>query len=518
MYKNMVSGIVIRKNSYFDSVFLMRVAKNLSLQKGVVQAAALMGTEKNKGLLREIGIFVPKAGATSPQDLIIAVKADSREVLDEILKNIDPWLQPPGEGGSLLSVRTLEEARKRQPRSNLAVISIPGEYAAREARKALEFGINVFLFSDHVSLEEEISLKKLAREKGLIVMGPDCGTAIIGGAGIGFASRVRRGPIGVIGASGTGIQEFASLVHRAGSGISHAIGTGSRDFSDAVGGLSFLSALESLEDDPGTEIIAILSKPPGKIAIAALAPRISACRKPVITCFLGFQERLWKGGPTPQEARTLDEAALLAVKAVAGTAPSLLAPDFRLLEEIIHRERTGKSSPQKFVRGLFAGGTFCYQAQQIFREHSIEVYSNAPLPGNPELPDPFLSRRHTLVDLGADEFTDRRPHPMIDSRLRYERILKEAEDSQTAVLLLDIILGFNSSPDPAGDLVPAILSAKRNLSRRGGSLSVIASVCGTEEDPQDLKRQVRLLEEAGALVFPSSVQAARAAALLVKDL
>jgi succinyl-CoA synthetase alpha subunit len=496
----------------------MRVAKNLSLQKGVIQAAALMGTEKNKDLLREIGVFGSEAAVASPQDLIIAVKADSPEVLEGILKNIDPWLQPPGEGGGLLSVRTFEEARKRQPHSNLAVISIPGEYAAREARKALELGLSVFLFSDHVSLEEEIPLKKLARKKGLIVMGPDCGTAIIGGVGIGFANRVRRGPIGVIGASGTGIQEFTSLVHRAGSGISQAIGTGSRDFSDAVGGLSFLSALESLEDDPGTEIIVILSKPPGKTAIAALAPRISACRKPVITCFLGFQERLWQGGPTPQEAHTLDEAALLAVKAVAGTAPSLLAPDFRLLEEIIHRERTGKSSPQKFVRGLFAGGTFCYQAQQIFREQGIEVYSNAPFPGNPKHFDPFFSREHTLVDLGADEFTDRRPHPMIDSRLRFERILKEGEDPQTAVLLLDIILGFNASPDPAGDLLPAILTAKEKFTRRGGFLSVIASVCGTEDDPQGLERQVGLLDGAGVLVLPSSAQAAGAAALLVKEI
>ena len=514
----MVLGFVVRKNSYYDSVFLMRVAKTLSQQKGVVQAAALMGTEKNKGLLREIGVLDPEAATATPQDLIIALKADNQEVLDEILKNADSWLHPAMESGHRLSVRTLEEARLRQPHSNLAVISVPGEYAAREARRSLELGVNVFLFSDHVAIEEEISLKKLAREKGLIVMGPDCGTAIIGGAGIGFANRVRRGPIGVIGASGTGIQEITSLVHRAGSGISHAIGTGSRDFSDAVGGLSFLSALEALEEDPQTGIIVILSKPPGKAALAALAPRISGCRKPVIACFLGSRENFWQGGTSPREAQTLDEAAMMAVQELAGTAPPLLAADSRFVEELIQRERSGKTSNQKFIRGLFAGGTFCYQAQQIFREQGLEVYSNAPLPGNPKLPDPLLSMKHSLVDMGADEFTDRRPHPMIDSRVRYERILKEAEDPQAAVLLLDIILGFNSSPDPAGDLVPAILSAKEKTSRRGGSLTVIVSVCGTEEDPQDLKRQVGLLEKAGAFVFPSSAQAARLAALLTKNL
>ena len=477
-----------------------------------------MGTGKNKDLLREIGVLGSEAAGASPQDLIIALKADSKEALDEILKNIDLWLQPATESRARVSVRTLEEARHRQPRSNLTVISIPGEYAAREARKALELGLSVFLFSDHVSLEEEIFLKKLAREKGLIVMGPDCGTALIGGSGIGFANRVRRGPIGVIGGSGTGIQEFTSLVHRAGSGISHAIGTGSRDFSDAVGGLSFLSALEGLEEDPGTKIIAILSKPPGKAALTALLPRISACRKPVITCFLGFRERLWPNGGRFKEVRTLDEAASLAVQAISETAPPLLSFDSRLLEEWTQKERNGKASAQKFIRGLFAGGTFCYQAQQVLREQGIEVYSNAPLPGNPELPDPFSSRKHSLVDLGADEFTDRRPHPMIDSRVRCERILKEGEDPHVAVLLLDIILGFNSAPDPAGDLVPAILAAKGTASRRGGSLSVVASVCGTDEDPQDLKRQVRRLEEAGALVFPSSAQAAGAAAFLAKRL
>ena len=514
----MVLGFVIRKNSYYDSVFLMRVAKTLSQQKGMLQAAALMGTEKNKGLLREIGALSLEVAGAAPQDLIIALKADSQEVLDEILKNVDSWLHPAMESGNRLSVRTLEEAWHRQPHSNLAVISVPGEYAAREARKALELGVNVFLFSDHVAVEEEISLKKLAREKGLIVMGPDCGTAIIGGAGIGFANRVRRGPIGVIGASGTGIQEFTSLVHRAGSGISHAIGTGSRDFSDAVGGLSFLSALEALEEDPRTGIIVILSKPPGKTALAALAPRISGCRKPVITCFLGSQEKFWQGRTGPQEARILDEAAALAVKGITGSFPSALTADSQLLEELTQKERSGKTSAQKFIRGLFAGGTFCYQTQQIFREQGLEVYSNAPLPGNPELPDPSLSLKNTLVDMGADEFTSGRPHPMIDSRLRYERILKETEDPQVAVLLLDIILGFNSSPDPAGDLAPAILNAKEKASRRGGSLSVIASVCGTEEDPQDLKRQVRILEKAGALVFPSSAQAARLVALLVKEL
>ena len=331
-------------------------------------------------------------------------------------------------------------------------------------------------------MEEEISLKKLAREKGLIVMGPDCGTAIIGGMGVGFANRVRRGPIGVIGASGTGIQEFTSLVHRAGSGISQAIGTGSRDFSDAVGGLSFLSAMEALEADPQTQLIVILSKPPGKIALARLTPRISRCPKSVIVCFLGFKNNFLPGATPHPLARTLDEAAMLAVRAVTGRPPFNLESEPASFQDLIRKERAGKTSAQKYLRGLFAGGTFCYQAQQILQEYGMEAYSNAPLEGNLMLANSAGSVKHTLVDMGADEFTSGRPHPMIDSRWRYDRILTEARDPEMAILLLDIILGFNSCPNPAGDLAPAIGAAKREFIKKGGALSVIASVCGTEDD------------------------------------
>jgi succinyl-CoA synthetase alpha subunit len=512
----MVAGFVIRKNEYHDSVFLMRVAKTLSEKPGVLQAAALMGTEKNKGLLLEIGFHGPEIAAAAPQDLILAVQAERQDVLDAIIGSIDQWLHPTNEGETRGSVRTLEEAWHRQPRSNLTVISLPGEYAGREAKKALELGMHVFLFSDHVSLEEEISLKEFAREKGLLVMGPDCGTAIIDGTGIGFANRVRKGPIGVIGASGTGIQEFTSLVHRSGSGISQAIGTGSRDFSDAVGGLSFLSAIEALEKDIQTRAITILSKPPGKSTLARLAPRILKCSKPVIVCFLGFKENIFRGAASCRLASTLDEAAILAVQAGGEVPPSLSGANQAFLDGLIQKELAGKNPTQKYLRGLFAGGTFCYQAQQILMDYGIEVYSNAPLEGNLPLPNSANSIKHTLVDLGADEFTSGRPHPMIDSRLRCDRLQKEAKDPEVGILLLDIILGFNSCPDPAGDLAPAIIAAKREVSGRGGALSVVASICGTEDDIQDLNRQTRILEDAGVLVFPSSAQAVRFSALLAK--
>lgn len=514
----MVTGYVIRKNEYYDSVFLMRVAKRLSEQKGILQTAALMGTEKNKALLEEIDVRGPEILEATPSDLIVAVKADSQESLTFVMENIGQWLNPALGPGVASAIRTLDEAVAMRPHSNLAVISVPGSYAAREARKALEHGLNVFLFSDNVPVESEISLKEYARERGLIVMGPDCGTAIIGGIGIGFANAVRHGPIGVIGASGTGIQEFTSLVHRAGSGISHAIGIGSRDLSDAVAGISFLSALDALVADKQTEVITILSKPPGERALSTLIPRILNCRKPIVVCFLGLKQDSPHAGFHPRMARTLDDAAALALQIVGANPPPPFHANSATIRTLLQRERAGKNPEQKYIRGIFAGGTFCFQAQQILQEGGVVVRSNAPLYGNLRLADPMTSEEHTLVDTGTDDFTVGKPHPMIDSRLRRDRILAEGRDPQVAILLLDFVLGFNSSPDPAGELVFSIEEAKGEAKKRSGSLSVVASICGTEGDPQIFPHQVEILEKAGVVLFPSSAQAAQFCALLAAGL
>jgi FdrA protein len=514
----MVTGYLIRKNEYHDSVFLMRVAKGLSEEKGVRQAAALMGTEMNKSLLAGMGVSGEDMDAATSLDLILAVQAEDRQALESVLGNIEQWLHPGAVRPRTSIIRTLEEAHRRHPHSNLAVISVPGEYAAREARRALERGLNVFLFSDHVPVESERSLKEFARDQGLIVMGPDCGTAIIGGVGVGFANAVRRGPVGVIGASGTGIQEFTTLVHHAGTGISHAIGTGSRDLSDAIGGISTLSALRALESDPQTKVIAVLSKPPGEKSLSELLPRMRLCPKPVVACFLGLKKGLFPEGASWQTARTMDEAAALAVREASGQPLPFLDIDSPELQSLLQRERSAMKAGQRYIRGIYAGGTFCYQAQQILQEEGILVHSNAPLEGHWGLADPLRSWKDTLVDMGGDEFTSGRPHPMIDSRLRRERILQEAKDSQAAVLLLDFVLGYNASPDPAGDLLAAIGEAKAEVKNRGGYLSVVASLCGTEGDPQNFPKQLKALEEAGVIVFRSSARAARFSARLVKFL
>ena len=504
----MATGVRIRKNQYFDLVFLMQVAQRLSGEPGIEQAVALMGTEKNRVLLTDLGFGSPEIMSAEANDLVVALIGASSADVQPVLDNLDNWLLRKPPQVSKTVVRTLDEALSRQPHTNLAVISVPGDYAAGEARRALERGLNVFLFSDNVSVDDELALKHYAQERGLIVMGPDCGTAIVAGVGLGFANVVRRGPIGVIGAAGTGLQEFTSLVHQHGSGISHAIGTGGRDLSDAIGGITTFRALEALEADPQTALIVLLSKPPGPMTLNRLIERLNQCAKPVAACLLGIRQY-----PSGQDirftaVRTLDEAASLAAQAASGKTLAASTTDSEKVRAIIASERARMQPGQKYIRGLFAGGTFCYQAQQVMRDGGLVVHSNAPLDGMLMLSDSSRSAEHTLIDLGADEFTSGRPHPMIDATLRRARILKEAHDSQVAVLLLDFVLGYNASPDPVGDLLESIIQARHIVSERGGYLSVVASVCGTDGDVQDMRAQTAALDQAGILVMPSSAQAA----------
>lgn len=498
----------IRKGEYLDSIFLMRVADRISRQPGIGQVAAVMATPANKDLLAEAAFDAPEIAGAGPNDLVVCVRGDDTAALDAVLAGIDAWLAPEPSAPGAKRVRTLDEAIATLPGANLAVISVPGEHAAREARRALERGLHVFLFSDNVALQDEIALKALARERGLMVMGPDCGTAIVGGRGIGFANVVRRGPIGVVGASGTGIQEVTTLVDRAGYGISHAIGTGSHDPSDEVGAVSTLAAIDALDADPSTRVIVVVSKPPGPRTLRALEERIGAATKPVVACFLGVDVEA--PGERWRSARTLDEAAAAAV-ALASGAPAPTVIDGPRLRDRGAELRAGMAPRQRWVRGLFAGGSLCYQAQHVFRHAGVRVRSNVPLEGGLRLDDPRRSVEHTFVDLGADEFTRGRPHPMIDARLRRERILAESADASVAVLLLDVLLGHGAAADPGGDLAGAIRDARDAAAGRAGRLTVIASVIGTEADPQGLRRQTAVLEDAGAVTCASSAEAARLA-------
>jgi succinyl-CoA synthetase alpha subunit len=511
----MASGFVIRKSQYYDSVFLMRIAKTLNDEPGVKESAVLMATDANKELLAEIHITGAAIDAATPNDLVVAVIADDAAIIGQLLASIDKRLQSVSSAKKNTSYRSVDEAAISTPECNLVVISVPGAYAAQEARKAIDQGKHVFLFSDNVPLDQEVELKQLARERGRLVMGPDCGTSLIGGVGIGFANRVRRGPIGVVGASGTGIQEFTSLVHQAGSGISHAIGTGSHDLSNAVGGITTLMGIDALEADPGTRVIAIVSKPAGNETLENLMERIQVCKKTVIGCFLGITDQLQGAGEHFHQAVTIDDAVRSALQSVS--VENRLHETAQLVrQEIIQQEVASWRKEQRYLRGLFAGGTFCYQTQQVLRDAGLAVYSNAPLDKRYKLENPEVSLEHSVIDLGEDTFTQSKPHPMIDATERRKRILAEADDPEVAILQLDFILGDIASPNPVGDLIEAIREARSVVDRRGGCLTVVASVCGTDQDTQGLEHQRKMLEGAGVLVFPSNLQAAKVCANLLR--
>lgn len=518
----MVRTTVIRKNRYLDSVFLMLVARRIAAQPGIHDASALVATEANRKVLAGMGYGDggrdAEFAAAGPSDLVLALEGEAAAVA-AIAADADAWLSRGSAAtpGAAREPRTIPEAVAEHPDCNLAVISVPGEHAAREARLALQAGLHVFLFSSNVSVEDERSLKTEARERGLLVMGPDCGTAYIGGAGIGFANAVRRGPIGIVGPSGTGLQEFSCLVHQAGSGISNGIGTGSRDLSDAIGGISTLTGIDALEVDSATRVIAVISKPPEKATTARLLERLGRCAKPVVLCLLGAEpgEIEALGVPPPgavpetlRFAATLDEAVCLALGALGLPEPRHLRPDREALRRQASAALGRLRSDQRHIRGLFAGGTLCYQSQAIFRQAGLVVHSNAPLQGMRELPDPWVSRGDAFVDLGAGLFVEGRPHPMIDASLRRKRLEQEGNDPTVAVLLLDFILGAISSRNPVGDLLEALGTAQEAAHRRGGHLCVVASVCGTDDDAQGLQAQTRALTEAGVLVFPSHALAA----------
>jgi FdrA protein len=508
---------VVRKNRYFDSVFLMQVARRMAAQPGISDASALLATEANRKVL--IGMGYGQNGgdaefaAAGPNDLVIALEGEAAAV-ETIAADAEAWLvrsaEPAsGSGGAAPEPRSLAEAVLARPDSGVAVISVPGEYAAREARAALQAGLNVFLFSSNVAVEDERALKGEAKVRGLIVMGPDCGTAFLGGAGLGFANAVRRGPIGIVGSTGTGLQEFSSLVHQAGSGISNGIGTGSRDLSDAIGGLSTLAGLDALEADPATKVIAVLCKPPGQATTARLLERLRQCAKPIILCLLGAEDgTLIESSGKVQTAATIDDAVGLALAAAGVKEPAALRGEAASQRDLA-LARIGDMRPeQRHIRGLFAGGTLCYQSQAIFQKAGLVVHSNAPLPGMPSLPDPLTSRDSSFVDMGAELFVEGRPHPMIDASLRKLRLVQEGQDPSVAVLLLDFILGAIASRNPVGDLLGAIGTAQAAARSRGGHVCVVASVCGTDEDAQDLQAQNHLLADAGVLVFSSNARAA----------
>lgn len=507
----------IRPGAYYDSVVLMQLQRALVALPGVEEAGAVMGTAANKDVLAQSGLATTEAQGAKADDLVIVVSATTEEAAHDAIAQIDALLtrRSSAEGATNYRPKTLAAAAKMLPEAQWVLVSTPGRYAAGVAREALRLNKHVFLYSDNVSVEDERELKEEATEKGLLVMGPDCGTAIVNGVGLGFANRVRRGNIGVVGASGTGLQQVTARIHQLGGGITHALGTGGRDLSAAIGAITAKQSLNLLAHDEATQVLVLISKPPAPAVIDDVLRVARAVNKPVIIDFIGYHP------PEMQQdnvyfVRTLDEAAALAVELAdfeANEHPPL-GHSYNDHSPSDHSSSTIHDATlpsAQYLRGLFSGGTLAYEAQLLLQDYLPVVYSNAPLEKQFKLEKATVSREHTIVDLGEDEFTVGRLHPMLDNELRLKRLAQEAADPEVALILLDVVLGDGAHPDPASELAPAIADAIVSAEEEGRELEVIAVVVGTDEDPQDLAAQVEQLEAAGAQVeFNNEVAVRRA--------
>lgn len=499
---------VVRRNTYFDSVTLMGISKQLHDLPGVARASVSMGTEMNKEVLASGGFDGEAVAEAGPNDLMIACLYEEGYEADEILAQVEEALSAQNRTREHAeeAPKTLVSAAARN-NANVAVISVPGAYAAAEARKALNAGLHVMMFSDNVSLEDEVALKQLAHDKQLLMMGPDCGTAIIQGVPLCFANKVRRGTVGIVGASGTGSQELSVLLDAAGIGVSQLIGTGGRDLSEAVGGIMFLDGFDALERDPGTSHILLVSKPPHPAVLGKVRERIEKSSKPVVACFLGAEAMEETGSAIyVSDMESAAQAIVALFNPEAPLAVSEAAP--------VNVRPTGS-----FVRGLFCGGTLMEEAKQIFAAQmpGVDHYSNAAKGGSLSLDDVSVSQGHTFLDMGDDHFTQGKPHPMIDPEARNERIAAEGADPDTAVILLDFVLGYGAHEDPVGAALPAIRSAQEAARAEGREVAFVAYVLGTEGDPQAKALQCQRLAEAGVTVCDSNAQAAKTAVSLVKE-
>ncbi len=491
--------VELRSGAYADSVTLLQVSRAVQAAPGVVAAQVAMATGLNLEVIEGMGFAVPQS---SPNDMVVALRLDADADLATALAAVDAALVParPTSGDTTIApARTTGSALRRGGAGAVVLVSVPGASATVEAMDALESGHDVMIFSDNVPVAEEVALKTYAASRGALVMGPDCGTAVIDGVGLGFANAVRPGRIGIVAASGTGCQQLLTLLHLAGVmqradiGVQWALGVGGRDLSSAVGGLSTREALRRLDADPDVDLVVVVSKPPAPDVAADLGTYVDTLSTPVELGLLGPGQRDLTAVAEAVLARLGHEAPVWPVEGAGNTGAA-----------------TGP-----LIRGLFVGGTLCDEAMLIATEVLGPIRSNIPLSDDLALAPDELSDlhadTHTMVDFGDDALTQGRAHPMIDPTLRNEQLARAAADPATGVILLDLVLGHGAEPDPAALLAPAIADARRDR-----AVPVIVSLVGTDLDPQGLVHQIEALTAAGAEVHVSNAAATRRAIQLVE--
>lgn len=485
-------------NSYYDSATLMLLTNKLKekLNLSSEEIAIMMATEMNKRIMDDAKLLNEDGKNANSGDMLIAIKTNLSE--DEILKILDETLNKKNKKtkSDNLEINSVNEAIEACPDYNFAVVSLPGAYAAREVKKLLEADKHVLLFSDNVSIEDEIKLKDLAISKNLLMMGPDCGTAIINGIGLGFSNKVNKGNIGIVAASGTGLQEVACLISNNGGGISQAFGTGGRDIQEAVGGKMMLHTLDYLINDDETKTIVLVSKPPAKSVLEKIKDKLKGVNKKIVAVFLGASKDIFEG-TNISYAKTLEEAAYLAID--------------KKIEE--NKEEIKVEKGTKYIRAIYCGGTLAYETLLLLEENNLEVYSNLSKKEDKKLNSKSLSKKHTVLDMGDDEFTVGKPHPMIDPSLRSERLIKEALDPETAVIIVDIELGYGSNDNAS------ILLAKdiRKIKEMRPELPIIVTICGSNLDYQGYDKQKNILLSEGAIITNSNAKAIELALKGVKN-
>ena len=481
---------IVKKGSYHDSVVLMLLTNQISSIEGVKKVSIMMATPANKDIYRQSGLSTSELEEASANDMVVVADVDDDGLLDVIMEEVEAFFKKQSTSESdkkgAEAVRSWDKALGKLADANLAVISIPGAYAALEADRALDEGMNVFMFSDNVTLEDEIKLKKKAHEKGLAVMGPDCGTGIIQGVPIAFTNHVAPGPIGIIGASGTGIQELTTIIDRLGEGVKNAIGTGGRDLSTEVGGITMMDMIEAMEKDDTVKVLIIISKPPAKAVRDRISDRLSNFKKPVVTLFLGEKPEYHE--ENFYHAYTLDEAARLAVGLVRGQ-------DIAEGSVEVDSSSFFAAEEKKTIKAYYSGGTLAGEAAMLIKDAL-----NLKVP--PQKAEGFMLKTdgHIVVDLGDDVYTQGKPHPMIDPAKRIECMQEAIDDESTGVILLDIMLGYGSHEDMAGALLPAIIRLRDKAREEGRKLFFVATVCGTRRDFQGYDKAVETLKEAGVIV------------------
>ena len=500
----MLFKVFVYKNQYQDSVRLMSISREAAKLDGVSKVLALLGTVSNKDVIARLGLKDPAVDAATASDLMVCIEAKDDAAVKAALDNVQAHLKTKAGGSKAeeLKPATIEEAADRLEDANFCMISLPGPMAKLDVLSAINRGLNVMLFSDNITIEDEIELKKKAIEKGLLMMGPDCGTAIIAGVPLALANVVRRGDIGIVAASGTGIQEVTCLIDRFGGGITHALGCGGRDLRKQVGGLEMRFGIKKLAATPGNKTLLLLSKPGDPAVLNAVLDEARATGLRTVTCLIG-------GKPDELNTegiiftRTLEEAAFAAL---GKPVPELVFP--KALDDRIAK----LDSQRKYMRGLFSGGTLCYEALVIL-DDKFDIESNVPLRKELFLEAPTKGKKHCCVDLGEDEFTRGIPHPIIDTGLRGQRLEEDMRDPTCRVIMMDIVLGYGADPDPASKFA-AIINRVRKELPDGGPV-IVCSVCGTDADPQSCAQQEKTLEDAGCFVFPTNAQAAKAVARIV---